>query len=177
MPIRALSRVLLPAPFGPITATISPGPTEIETSRMTGTPPYPAVIASALRSGSGLGSARGSADLSNKVSVDDLPLLSQRRHRSAADQPALRHDEHRVAQLLDEVQLVLDHQDRQAVAAEVLQVAPDLLDDARVHAGHRLVEKQAARVQHERAHDLDQALLPAAQLPRVIGLLGAHSEA
>src|SRR5690348_5283937 len=175
MPTRAFNSVLLPAPFGPMTATISPRPTASETSRMTGTAPYPAVTPSARRVGSGRATTAGS--LSNKVSVDHLPLAAQARHGAAADEPPLRHDEDRVAQLLDEVQLVLDHDDRQALLAQVLEVALDLGHHPRVDAGHRLVQEQAARMEHERAHDLDQPLLPAAHLPGVVGLLLAHAEA
>src|SRR5216684_7502887 len=38
IPTRLLSSVLLPAPLGPMTATTSPGPTEMDTSRITGAP-------------------------------------------------------------------------------------------------------------------------------------------
>src|SRR5215472_18256467 len=117
IPTSAFNTVLLPAPFGPITATISPGPTAIETSRITGSPPYPAVTASALRLGAGRIPMSGC--LSNKVRVHDRPLAPERRHGSAPDQPSLCHDEHRIAQLLDQVQLVLDHDDGQALAPQV----------------------------------------------------------
>src|SRR5690349_13575270 len=120
MPTRLLRSVLLPAPLGPITATISPGPTAMDTSRITGSGPYPAVIPCPRRVGSGrFGVATGC--LANKVSVDNLSLPPQRRHRPAADQPALRHDEHRVAQRLDQVELVLHHEYGQALGAQRLQ--------------------------------------------------------
>src|SRR5215469_11934371 len=175
MPTSAFSRVLLPAPLGPITATISPGPTAIETSRITGALPYPAVTPSALRLGAGRAST--SRRLSSKVRVHDLSLAPQRPHGSAPDQPSLRHHEHRVAQLLDQVQLVLDHDDGEALAPQVSKVAADLGDDSRMHSRHRLVQQQAARMEHQRPHDLDQALLAAAHVPRVVRLLLAHPEA
>src|SRR5690348_9628939 len=174
MPTRLFRSVLLPAPLGPITATISDGPTATETLRITGTAPYPAVTPSARRLGTGRSSASGI--LANKVSVDNLSLSPQAGHGSAADQLSLRHHENGIAQLLDQVELVLDHQDRHALGAQRLQVVADLVDDARVHARHRLVEKQAGRVEHERAHDLDEPLLAAAHLPRVVGFLGSHAE-
>src|SRR5689334_4283809 len=155
MPTRLLSSVLLPAPLGPITATISDGPTAIETSRITGTPPYPDVIPSARRLGAGR-SAAGAACLSNKVSVDNLSLPPQAGHGPAADQLPLSHHEHRVAELLDQVELVLHHQDCEPVGAQRLEVVLDLPHDARVHAGHRLVEQKAPRVKHQGPHDLDQ---------------------
>src|SRR6266851_123260 len=131
-----------------------------------------------MRSARSVGSGRASTsiDLSNKVSVDYLLLPPQRRHGAATDQLSLRHHEDRIAELLDEVQLVLDHQDRETVAPKILQVALDLVGHARMHARHRLVKQQAARMQHERTHDLDQALLPAAHVACVVGLLRAHAE-
>src|SRR5215472_5230472 len=174
IPTSAFNRVLLPAPFGPITATISPGPTAIETSRITGTLPYPAVTPSALRLGAGRVST--SSCLSNKVRVHDLPLAPERRHGSASDQPSLRHHEDRVAELLDQVQLVLDHDDGQALAPQVPKVAADLGDDTWVHSRHRLVQQQAARAEHQCTHDLDHPLLATAHVPRVVRLLVAHAE-
>src|SRR5580704_15325545 len=132
MPMRLLSRVLLPAPLGPMIATISPGPTASETSRITGSPPYPEVMCSARRLGAGRPSTRCS--LSDEVSVNNLLLPPQAGHRPAADDLSLRHDHDRVAQPLHHVELVLDHQDRQTSSAQVLEVVLDLLDDLRVHA-------------------------------------------
>ncbi len=42
-PLSALIRVDLPAPFGPMTRTTSPGAAWTDTPRITGTAPYPAV--------------------------------------------------------------------------------------------------------------------------------------
>src|SRR6202521_1827089 len=137
MPTRLLSSVLFPAPLGPMMATISFGPTEIETSRMTGTPPYPAVMCSARRVGTGRACDR--AGLSDKVSVDNLWLPPEAGHGPAADDLSLRHHNHRVAEALDHVQLVLDHQDRDAFRAQILEVVLDLLDDLRMDPGHRLI--------------------------------------
>src|SRR5712692_2442069 len=120
MPTRLLRRVLLPAPLGPITATISPGPTSIDTFLITGTPPYPEVTLVALRIGAGRpSSGTGSAD---EVSVNNFLLPPEVRHRAAADDPALSHHENRVAQPLDHVQLVLDHQDGHPFRAQRLEV-------------------------------------------------------
>src|SRR5438270_13981315 len=100
--------------------------------------------------------------LSNKVGVDDLLLAAQACHRPCPDQPSLRHHEYGVAQLLDEVELVLDHQNRQALGAQRLEVMLDLGDDTRVDARHRLVEQQAPLMEQQRAHELDEPLLGAA---------------
>src|ERR1700682_6266409 len=114
--------------------------------------------------------------LSDKVSVDNLWLPPEAGHGSAADDLALRHHHHRVAQALDHMKLVLDHQDCQALLAQVLEVVLNLLDDLWMNAGHRLVKEQDSRAQHEGAHDLDQSLLPAAHRAGVVRLLRAHAE-
>src|SRR5229473_4570707 len=131
-------------------------------------------MCSARRLGAGRLSVRRS--LSNEVSVNNLSLLSQAGHGSAADDLSLRHYDHRVAQPLHHVQLVLDHQDRQAFSTQVLEVVLDLLDDPGMHTRHRFVEEQEAGMQHQRPHDLDQALLSAAHRAGVVGLLGSHAE-
>ena len=74
------------------------------------------------------------------------------------------------------MQLVLDHQDGQPARAQRLQVVLDLLDDPGMDAGHRLVQQEAARAQHQRAHDLDQPLLSAAHDAGIVRFLGAHTE-
>src|SRR5258708_8533439 len=157
MPTRLLSRVLLQEPLGPMMATMSPGPTASDTSRMTGTPAYPEVMCSAGRLGAGRRSTRCWS--SDEVSVNNLLLPSQTRHRPAADDFALRHDHDRVAQPLDHVKLVLDHQDRETFRAKILEVVLDLLDDLRVHARHRLVQGEPAGMQQQRPHDLVPAIL------------------
>src|SRR5579864_2406984 len=95
IPTRLLSSVLLPAPLGPMMATISFGPTETDTSRMTGTPPYPDVMCSARRLGAGRPSTRCWS--SDEVSVNNLLLPPQAGHGPAADDLSLRHDHDRVA--------------------------------------------------------------------------------
>src|ERR1700686_2835387 len=92
-------------------------------------------MCSARRLGAGRACKR--AGLSDKVSVDNLWLPPEARHGPAADDFSLRHHHHRVAQALDHVQLVLDHQDRQASTTEVLQVVLNLLADLWMNAGPR----------------------------------------
>src|SRR6202521_2878877 len=131
-------------------------------------------MCAARRLGAGRPSTRCS--LSDEVSVNNLLLPPQAGHRPAADDLSLRHDHDRVAQPLHHVELVLDHQYRQPSRAQVLEVVLDFLDDLRVHARHRLVKEEQARMQHQRTHDLDQAFLPAAHGAGIVGLLAAHPE-
>src|SRR6516225_3494644 len=76
MPTRLLSSVLLPEPLGPTSDTTSPGSAVTVIPRITGSPPYPAVMPSA-RSGSPCRVT--SAD---KVGLHDLLAASQLRHGS-----------------------------------------------------------------------------------------------
>src|SRR5258708_35788800 len=131
--------------------TTPPGPTARDPSRMTGSAPCPDVMWSARRLGAGRPSTRCS--LSDEVSVNNLLLPSQTRHRPAADDLSLSHDHDGVTQPLDHVELVLDHQDRETSRAKLLEVALDLLDDFRVHARHRLGEEEQAKIPHPRPQD------------------------
>src|SRR2546428_161259 len=111
MPTRLFNSVLFPAPFGPITATTSPRPTAMDTSCTTGAPPYPDVMLCAARSGVGRTAVAAGAILPNKVSINDLPLPAEGRQRPAPNDLALRHYDHRIAEPLHHVELVLDHDD------------------------------------------------------------------
>ena len=86
---------------------------------------------------------------------------------SASSAPVGHHD-HRIAELVHDGQLVLDHQDRHALAAQRDQLVADPPGQVRVHPGHRLIEQQHAGLGHQRAHDLDQPALAAAQVTGVV---------
>ena len=87
----------------------------------------------------------------------------------ALDQPtAFGEHDHVVAEPRDHVHLVLDQQNSDAVGDQRAQVLADLAGKRRVDAGHRLVEQQQSRLGHQRAADLEELLLPAGQLRRLI---------
>ena len=77
--------------------------------------------------------------------------------------PALRHDDHRIAERGDGVQVMLDQQHRDALGAQVAQVLADLARQRGVHAGHRLIQQQQLGFGHQGAADLQQFLLTAGQ--------------
>src|SRR5215472_7511898 len=170
MPTRLLSSVLLPEPLGPTSDTTSRGSALTVMPRMTGSPPYPAVMPSA-RSGS-----PRRVTSADKVGLHNLLPPPQLRHRSLREDGALRHHHHRVAELVHDGQLVLDHEDRHALGAQGDQLIPDPPRQVRVHPGHGLVEQQHPRFRHERAHDLHQPPLAPAQIPRVVVGMGAEPE-
>src|ERR1035437_2784882 len=72
---------------------------------------------------------------------------------------ALGEDDHVVTDLLDDVQVVLDHEDRDALVLQIEDVAADPVDQRGVDAGHGLVEQQDRRRRHHPSSDLEQLLL------------------
>ena len=56
---------------------------------------------------------------------------------------------------------MLDQADGQAVAVERDEVLGDLVGQARIDAGHRLVEQEHLRLGHQGTADLDELLLTA----------------
>src|SRR5579859_2019416 len=132
MPTRLLSSVLLPDPFGPTSDTTSPGLALTVMPRITGSPPYPAVMPSA-RSGSPC--AVTSAD---KVGLHDLLPPAKQRHRALREHRAFGHHHHRVAELVHDGQLVLDHEDGHPFGAQRDELVADPPRQVRVHPGHGL---------------------------------------
>src|SRR5215472_17575906 len=122
-PRTAFSRVLLPAPLGPRTVTISPRCTVRSTSMIVGVSPYPAASPATV-------SAAGSAPVSpaaapaaasrpreplpSEIRTDNLLVPAEFRHRPGGQQLSLRHDDHGVADSLHRAELVLHHQHGQA---------------------------------------------------------------
>src|SRR5258707_917551 len=112
MPTRLLSSVLLPEPLGPTSAPTSPGSALTVMPRITGSPPYPAVMPSA-RSGS-----PRRVTSADKVGLHDLLAPPQLRHGSFREDRAFGHHHHRVAELVHDGQFVLDHEDGHAFGTQ-----------------------------------------------------------
>src|SRR5665213_3489535 len=125
IPTRLFKSVLFPDPFGPTIETTSPGATLIETPCTTGLPLYPAVMSSATS-----GRPRTSAD---KVGLHDVLLGTELSHRSLGQHLPLDHHDNRVGELIHDRELVLDHHDRDAFAAELEQEPADLVRELGVH--------------------------------------------
>src|ERR1700694_4563636 len=172
MPTTAFRKVLLPAPLGPTMVTISPSPTPAEAPVTIGAPPYPALRFSTLRYASGRPDS-----LADEVGIQDLLPGAHVAHRPLGDDLSLRHHDHRVAHALHHAQLVLDHDHREALAAQVQKVLLDLARERWVHARKRFVEQEHLRLRHKRTHDLEQTLLTAAEAGRQLVLVGSHRKA
>src|SRR5215472_6600413 len=195
LPVTALSKVDLPAPFGPITETTSPGPTLMLASETIAAAPYPAATSWRCRTGggrpaspggwcpAGLSGRRGGwpgapgGGLSDEVGIQYLPVGAYLGHGSLGDHPPLGHHDDRVAQPFHHGKLVLDHEHGEPFTVQVEQVLLDPPGQGRVHPRHRLIEQQECRGGHQPAHQLQQAFLAAAEGSGVLVFLGGHVEA
>src|SRR4029077_11667841 len=146
IPTTAFSSVLFPAPLGPTIVTISPRPTVADAPVTIGAPPYPALRSTTLRCAAGR-----SPSLADEIGIQHLLASGDVSHRALGDDLALRHDHHRIAQPLDDGQLVLDHDHREALGSKVEEVMLDLARQGRVHAGEWFVQEQHLRPRHQRA--------------------------
>ena len=136
-PEMARSVDVFPAPFGPISATTSPIFTSTSMPRTASTGPY--------ETSSPRISSIESVDLRDaEVGVDD-PLVLEHRG-GVADGDEVTQLEHRdpVAEPRDEVELVVDDEERHALVAEVYEIPREVLGLRRVEARRRLVEQQDA---------------------------------
>src|SRR5215475_5937913 len=164
IPTRPFSSVLLPDPFGPTIETTWPGSACTEIDRMTGSPPYPAVTLSAAIRWPVVTPAEGCARLADKVSLHHLGPVPQLSHCALGKHGAVGHHNDRVAELVHDGELVLDHEHRQPVTGKPDEHLADAVGELGMHARHRLVEQQHPRIGHQRAHDLDEPALPAAEV-------------
>src|SRR3954447_22019720 len=139
-PETARSSVVLPAPFGPSSTTISPAPTERSTPCSTWILPYPASRPATARSGSAA-----------EIGTHHLAMGTDLGRRPGGElAPEIEHGD-AVADVEDEVGVVLDEQDAGAPRRDRLHRRAEPLDLAGREPGRGLVEQQEARPQHQRA--------------------------
>src|SRR5579885_251553 len=93
-PVIAFTSVLLPAPFGPMTSTISPRATRSEASLTNGTLPYPALARSTSRN-----AVVASAD----IGLLHLAISYHFLERARRDRAAERHHDDAVGELLHDL--------------------------------------------------------------------------
>src|ERR1700726_2944874 len=169
-PTRLLSKVLLPDPLAPTSDTTWPASTPTLMSRITGSPPYPAVTPVPRSAGPPVSAT---PVLPDKVRLHDLGAPAQFRHGSHREHRALRHRYHGITELVHDRQLVLHHEHGEPAGGKGGELVADPPGQVGVHAGHRLPEQQHPPVGHERAHDFHEPPLPAAQVPGVaVGVPG-----
>src|SRR5215471_1047127 len=153
--------VVLPAPFAPRSATISPSSTVSDTPCNARTAPYRAWTS--VSSSSGIRARRRPGA---EVRLDHCGVGLDLLRRAGRDRPSEVEDGDAVRHRHDEVHVVLDEQDRDAVVdaqpPDQLREVADLLV---VEPSGGLVEEQQTRAGRERARELD-ALERAERKPR-----------
>src|SRR5437762_8936063 len=109
-PATPRSVVLLPAPFAPISATISPSPTSNETSRHAGTSPYARSTFSTL-----------SSKLAPEIGLDDARLRLHLARRALEQRLAVIEHQHALGDVHHEVHVVLDDEQGDAAPRDIYQ--------------------------------------------------------
>ena len=91
-----------------------------------------------------------------QIRVDNLLVVANLVGCALRDDAAVVHDDHAVAGAHDEVEVVLDDEQRDAVAPPQVEDVLEQLDpERRADARHRLVEQQDARLRHQRADEVE----------------------
>src|SRR5207253_1691535 len=103
-----------------------------------------------------------------QVRVHDTAVLPQLGHCAASQYFPLDHNGHPATDALDDAEVVLNHQQRDARLLNVLKVLADALDQSRVDPSHRLVEEHQFRLRHHGSSQLEKSLLPSADVARVL---------
>src|SRR5215471_6211520 len=164
-PATAFINVLFPAPFTPRMAEIWPVLKLADTPLITGMPgSYPASSCCSTTASAAVTDCLGSAD---EVGIDDLRIQPELRHGSIGHHPARGHDNDAVGLPFDELQLVLDDEERQSAGLEDLHETLYLGDDGGGNASCRLVEDKQLRLSHQGAGDLKDSPLTAAKAARI----------
>src|SRR5215218_5027848 len=109
-----------------------------------------------------MGPLRGCSNV--QISVLDGRVAAQRGARAGPDDAALLDDHVPVGEARQGVDVLVDDDDRLALALEALQAGPDLGPDERRQALRRLVEDEELRVRHQGPADGEHLLLAAGEL-------------
>src|ERR1700694_3549526 len=155
--------VVLPAPLDPIRATISPLSTATLLARSALIRPSDASTPS--RSSRAIASRSGALA---QVGFDH-PLVAAHDLGSAfRDLLAVVEHDDPLRYSHDDLHVVLDHEDREALLAQPLHELHQLGLLLRRESGRRLVEQQQLRVRGQRPGDLEAALLAVGKVARVV---------
>src|SRR5258708_1169735 len=142
-PETARSTVVLPPPLGPSSATASPAPTRRSMPRSTPILPYP--------EDRPLISSRGSGA---EIGTHHLPMRADLRRRARRQNLAEIEHGHAIANVEDQVGVVLDQKHRRAFAADGDDQGAETPDLVRRQAGRRLVQHETGRAQQQGASDV-----------------------
>src|SRR5262245_697353 len=104
-------------------------------------------------------------------------IVEHLRRRSVFENLAVTEDDDAVGCLAGEADFVRDEQQRQAIAAQILEHVQHLVLQLRVESAGDLVAQQAARLHRQSAGDGDALLLPARKLSGIRTKVPAHADA
>src|SRR5260370_31192382 len=151
---------------------ISPGRSASEMSWMMGGPPYPAVSPSVLSTISGTvsGTIAGGSRMAlahPEIGVDHPGVVTQAGKRPVGDDLAEIHHHHLMAGLLDEREVVLDHDDGAPLRRELPDRLADPRAEHRLDASHPLLpaEPPSAPAREPRAIHIPPMSAPPPPLP------------
>src|SRR3989442_7416813 len=164
-PEMARSSVVLPAPFEPMSATISPRRTSSDTDQRTWTSSYAASRPSTSRRRGSATAFPASAVARAEIRVDDARVPADLRRRSERDALSVVEHQDASGDAHDGLHDVLDHQHRDAPAVDLLDEAHRAFDLLGVQAGHDLVEQEQRGLHGERAGQLEALELAERQGP------------
>src|SRR5215218_4688809 len=134
--------VVLPAPLRPKSVTVSPSRMSRSTPCRTWLSPYQALSPRTSRRGALL-------MLGSHISFTHPRILADGLIGSVGEDFAARQNGDAIAEVGDDVQVVLDHQ-HGAVAGNAPDQIGDAADILMAHAGHGFVEKQHGRIERQR---------------------------
>ena len=161
----AFSNVVLPAPLAPSSTTDlalvdreidAPQAPACADSRRQGRRPRAAVA------------ARQAAFSSPRKTSTTCGLLDSVRQPAFEDLLAGVHDDDAVGDLIDESHQMLDDEQRDAGARQLLELVGHALEFRRVESGGKLVDQQQPRAGRQRAREIEHLLLRAVELGRPV---------
>src|SRR6267378_5817164 len=142
MPMMALRVVVLPTPLRPSSVTTSPRGTSNSTPWRMCDSPYQAFSPETERSAA-------SGMLGTQVGLDDFRMSGHRPVVAFGDDLAAREDRDVIREVLDDAQVVLDHE-HGAIGGDAPDERRDALHVRVRHAGRRFVEEHHFRIERKR---------------------------
>src|SRR5690349_23950668 len=176
MPQMQFSTLVLPAPFGPISASSSPACAANEMPSSTFSPPK--ARCSARSSSSAITASRAAVLLhfaiaaarrgTAEIKLDHVGVRAQPLRRAVEDDAAVLHHIAIVRHIEREAGVLLDEDDGHGqLAADGLQTFHQLLDEQRREPLRELIDEQELRRAHERAADREHLALAAGKQSRL----------
>src|SRR4051812_20738918 len=148
--------VLFPAPLAPSKVTTSPASTCSETPRSASTLPY--ALETFLSSSSGMAGSFA------EIGGNHVRMAQHILGRAFCDLLAEIQYGDLVGDFLDHAHVVVDQEDREAMATQPLQQRDQLLLLGLIQTGTRFIQQQELGMTRKRTRDLDQTLMPIRQI-------------